>query len=231
MPALGSKELSRHAVPRADAAWSGQAAYTRATLLGYDALVLGVSASLVWGCPARHMLALYDRHASARHLDVGVGTGYFLDRCALPAGASVTLFDANRTPLEVAARRIRRYAPRLVQGNLLEPLALPDAHFDSVGINFVLHCLPGALENKQRVLEHLTRVLRPGGVLFGATVLGRGVRPNPIARVLLAAYNRAGAFSNAHDDAAGLRAALSAHLSDVKLEVRGVTALFSAVRT
>jgi ubiquinone/menaquinone biosynthesis C-methylase UbiE len=220
----------RHAVTRDDAAWAGQAAYTPATLRGYDAIVIGLSASYVWRCPAKYMLALYDQNVSARHLDVGVGTGYFLDACALPPGAAVTLLDSNRTPLEAAAARIRRYSPRTVQGNILAPLDLPDEHFDSVGLNFVLHCLPGSFVSKQVVFEHLARVLRPGGVLFGATVLGRGVRPNPIARILLAAYNRAGAFSNSRDDPEGLRAALAAHFARVELEVRGVTALFRAFR-
>jgi hypothetical protein len=76
----------------------------------------------------------------------------------------------------------------------------------------------------------LVRVLRPGGVLFGSTVLGRNVSPNPLARRLLALYNRGGVFSNSGDDAEGLRAALLAHFDRVELEVRGVTALFRAFR-
>jgi SAM-dependent methyltransferase len=223
-------QAPRHAVTRDDAAWIGQAAYNRATLLCYDAVVVGFSASYVWGCPARYMRALYDQNASARHLDVGVGTGYYLDACKFPEGASITLLDSNRTPLEAAAVRIARYAPQIVQGNLLEPLRLPEAHFDSIGLNFVLHCLPGGFESKQIAFAHLVRVLRPGGVLFGSTVLGRNVSPNPLARRLLALYNRGGVFSNSGDDAEGLRAALLAHFDRVELEVRGVTALFRAFR-
>jgi ubiquinone/menaquinone biosynthesis C-methylase UbiE len=224
-------QAPRHAVTRDDPAWVGQAGYNRVTLLCYDAFVVGFSASYAWRCPARYMRALYDQNASARHLDVGVGTGYYLDACRFPEGASITLFDSNRTPLEAAAARIARYAPQIVQGNLFEPLQLPEAHFDSIGLNFVLHCLPGGFESKQIVLAHLARVLRPGGVLFGSTVLGRNINPNPLARRLLALYNRSGVFSNTGDDADGLRAALAAHFGRVELEVRGVTALFRAFRS
>jgi ubiquinone/menaquinone biosynthesis C-methylase UbiE len=223
-----STQTARHAVAREDAAWAGQAGYNRATLYGYDALVVGFSASYLWRCPAKYMRALYDENASARHLDVGVGTGYYLDACKFPEAASITLFDSNRTPLELAAARIARYAPQTVQGNLLEPLPLPEAHFDSIGLNFVLHCLPGDFASKQLVLAHLARLLRPGGVLFGATVLGRNIHANPLTRAVLALYNRSGVFSNAGDDADGLRAALAAHFARVELEVRGVTALFRA---
>ena len=57
------------------------AVYTPARLALYDLFILGVSCSLVWRCPRRHFLDLYDRHVGSPHLDVGVGTGFFLDRC------------------------------------------------------------------------------------------------------------------------------------------------------
>ncbi len=33
----------------------------------------------------RPFLTLYDQYVSANHLDIGVGTGYFLDHCRFPA--------------------------------------------------------------------------------------------------------------------------------------------------
>ena len=56
-------------------------AYTPRRLALYDAVILGLSCSLVWKCPRRHMLELYNRHVGTPHLDIGVGTGYFLDHC------------------------------------------------------------------------------------------------------------------------------------------------------
>src|SRR2546421_11107546 len=63
---------------------AGQAVYTKPMLAVYDLLVLGFSNRLGWRCPSGHILALYDRDVTANHLDVGVGTGYFLERCRFP---------------------------------------------------------------------------------------------------------------------------------------------------
>src|SRR5213083_2895267 len=93
---------------------AGQAVYTKSMLVVYDLLVLGFSNRLVWRCPSKHILALYDRYVTANHLDVGVGTGYFLDRCRFPKDRPrVALMDVNSNCLEVASRRIARYDPEV----------------------------------------------------------------------------------------------------------------------
>jgi hypothetical protein len=57
------------------------------------------------------------------HLDVGVGTGYFLDRCTFPVAApEVHLMDLNPNCLEKTARRIRRYRPVTHRCNVLDPI-------------------------------------------------------------------------------------------------------------
>lgn len=56
----------------------GAAAYTRTSLAVYDLFVLGFSNSFAWKCPSRVILEFNNRHVSDRHLDVGIGTGYFL---------------------------------------------------------------------------------------------------------------------------------------------------------
>jgi hypothetical protein len=60
----------------AEAAEAGQAVYSRALLAFYDIGIVWFSNSFLWRCPSKHMRAHYDRHVGARHLDVGVGTGY-----------------------------------------------------------------------------------------------------------------------------------------------------------
>lgn len=77
---------------------AGQAIYNRATIAVYDVGVLGLSCRLLWRCPKAELLAGYDRNVGVRHLDLGVGTAYFLDRCRFPAaGPRVTLVDLNPT--------------------------------------------------------------------------------------------------------------------------------------
>ena len=216
--------------PTAAEVEAGQAVYSRLTLAFYDVAVLRLSARYAWRCPRERMLEQYDRLAGARHADVGVGTGWFLDRCRWPVDRpEITLVDLNENSLRAAARRVRRYAPRTVRANVLEPVDLGDARFDSVGINFLLHCLPGPIEQKAAtVVRNLKPYLEPGGALFGSTILGRGVRHNAPGRALLRAYNRKGIFHNVEDDREGLERALTAALHDPVVRVEGTVALFSA---
>ncbi|MGI5282745.1 hypothetical protein ACQEVF_05375 [Nonomuraea polychroma] len=89
-----------------------QRAYNRATLAIYDRLVLGLGCSLFWRCPAGEMLRLYDRSAGRRHLDIGPGTGYFVDRCRFPtATPKITLLDLSQPCLDKSAKRLVRYRP------------------------------------------------------------------------------------------------------------------------
>jgi len=207
----------------------GAAAYTPLTLAAYDVWVLQLTCRLVWRCPRERLLALYDRHAGARHLDVGVGTGWLLDHARFPVPhPEITLLDLNESSLAAAARRIARHAPRTHHADVLEPLDLGDRRFDSIAMTMLLHCLPGPLARKGAAFEHLKAHLTEGGTLFGATALSSGVPNPPHARGLMALYNRLGVFGNAHDDLGGLRGLLDAHFAHVELETCGSFAFFAA---
>jgi len=215
--------------PRGDEVEAGQRVYTPLTLRVYDLFVLGFSNRFVWRCPSSKMLERYDSHVGARHLDVGVGTGWFLDRCTWPVERpQITLLDLNENSLSAASDRIRRYAPTTVQANVLDPVDLSDARFDSMGANFLFHCLPGGLEWKvASVVSNLRPYLASGGVFFGSTILGAGVAHNALGRRLLRLYNRKGIFSNVEDDERGLERGLLSKLTGVEIEVGGAVALFA----
>jgi hypothetical protein len=205
------------------------AVYTPARLALYDVLILGLSCSLVWRCPRRHFLDLYNQHVGSPHLDIGVGTGYFLDRCRFPIERpQMTLLDPSDACLTKAASRLERYSPRVVKASALEPLDLGTARFASIALNGVLHCLPATPETKAAVLAGLKPLLEDGGVFFGSTILGSGVEHGRIARTALARYNREGFFTNLADDLAGLERALAHNFADPQIEVRGSFALFTA---
>ena len=161
-------------------------------------------------CPARHILQHYNDHVSANHLDVGVGTGYFLDRCRFGTPSPrIALMDLNQNCLDAAARQIARYDPVLSLGNALEPFTVEGPMFDSVGLNYLLHCLPGDIRAKSVVFQHAKAAAVPGATIFGATLLHGGVDRNWMARKVMDRNNAHGIFSNAHDDLDGLRWALS----------------------
>jgi len=207
---------------------AGQAVYTHRTLSFYDFFVLGVSNRFIWKCPTPRLLAHFDRHVTANHLDVGVGTGWFLDHARFPGpNPRVGLIDINSTALGYALARVSRLRPVGWLYNVLEPIEFTQPRFDSVSVNYLLHCLPGDIRSKARVFDHLAPLINPGAVLFGATLLQGGVRRGWAARRLMSIYNARGIFSNAGDDLDGLRRALDARFREVSVEVIGCAALFS----
>ena len=216
------------ALERSDPAYAGQAVYTPGMLRAYDAVVVKLSNSFVWRCPARRILEQYSRHLTASHLDVGPGTGYYLDRCRFPdASPRITLLDPNPEVLRFAGDRLRRYRPALHAADALKPIRLEPASFRSVALGYVLHCLPGSIGSKAVVFDNLIPLVEPGGVVFGTTILNQGVRHTRLGHMLLRVYNRKGIFSNLDDDLDGLERALDRRFGRFELDVAGGVALFA----
>jgi len=207
---------------------AGQAVYSRSVLALYDFLALGVSNRFIWRCPTSRLLELYDSHISGSHLDVGVGTGFFLDHASFPAGPRVVLVDLNANSLAVASRRMERYRPKAYCRNVLEPLQLNEEGFDSIGMNYLLHCLPGDLQTKASVFDCAGAYLNPGGTVFGGTLLQHGVARSAAARRLMDLYNRNGIFCNTSDDLDGLRQELESRFPAVGIQTVGCAGLFWA---
>jgi ubiquinone/menaquinone biosynthesis C-methylase UbiE len=212
-----------------DPAYAGQRHYTPLFLRIYDPLVLGFFGRVVWRCPTDRLVEHYARHIGRRHLDVGPGTGYFLQRARLPADAEVTLLDPNPNVLRHAARRLAEREPSVIESDVLVPLG-GDWRFDSAALNFVLHCLPGPMSRKAAAVRNIADVLEPDGVLFGATVLGAPEVQTWLSRVALRQNNRQEIFDNLSDTEDGLRTILRAAFEDVQIEVCGAVAVFSATK-
>jgi len=212
---------------RDDPAYAGQSEYTRLLLNLYDPLVLGPIARFVWRCPTTGLVERYRRHIRGRHLDVGPGTGYFLERSGLPAGSSVTILDPNPNVLSHVSRRLPQFDVTAAEADVLKPLPVAGP-FDSAALHLVIHCLPGPLSRKAAAVANVAAVLAPTGVLFGASVLGTTGRHTWAARRMLGAFNRQGGFDNLADSEEGLREILSASFHHVELEAIGSIAVFTA---
>ena len=209
---------------------AGHAFYTRRSLAVYDLAILGYFSRLAWRCPAHRIVAHYDRHISANHLDVGVGTGYFLDHCQFPAPPEpprVALMDLSRNCLDAASKRVARFTPEIIEANVLAPITYDGAPFDSVGLNYLLHCLPGDIKSKAVVFDHLIALANPGASIFGSTLLHDGVHRNWFARQVMSRNNAHGIFSNTGDSLDGLRLILSERLSEASVAVVGCVAIFA----
>lgn len=207
---------------------AGQAIYTKPVLSLYDLWVHGISNPLIWRCPTKFLRHHFRKHVTLNHMDVGVGTGYFLDRCLLEQKRRLALLDLNNNSLETAAARVSRFKPEVYQANILAPLNLPCRQFDSVSVNYLLHCLPGSIHEKAAALDNLKVHIHQGGKIFGSTILSHGVNRNLAARKLMSIYNAKGIFSSTKDYLKGLRQELELRFTNVEIEVKGCVAMFSA---
>lgn len=208
---------------------AGHAVYTKTNLRLYDFVVHSVSNRFLWKCPTQRLIAHYNKHVSANHLDVGVGTGYFLDRCTFPSAAPrIALMDLNENTLDFASKRIARYQPKTYVCNILESISIDTPKFDSVAINYLLHCLPGSIESKAVIFDHLKDLMNPIATLYGSTLLQGNAPRNWGALRLMDFYNKKGIFSNEHDTLEALKKELSKRFRDVSIEMIGCAALFSA---
>lgn len=212
----------------AEQAAAGQAIYSKRVLKTYDFIVLGVSNRLIWQCSTQRQAEHYNRYLTANHLDVGVGTGYYLEHAHFPSPTPrVALMDLNQNSLAFASQRIIKYSPQSYLCNVLEPISIDGEKFDSVGINYLLHCLPGNIESKAVIFDHLKALMNPNAVLFGTTLLQGDVPRSWLAKRLMAVYNKKGIFSNAQDNLDSLKSALTQRFRDVSVEVVGCGVLFS----
>ena len=212
---------------RDDPAYRGQSEYSRPLLKLYDPLVLGPIARFVWRCPATRLVERYRQRIRSRHLDVGPGTGYFLERSGLPDGSPVTILDPNPNVLRHVSQRLGQLDITAVEADVLKPLPV-SGPFDSAALHLVIHCLPGPLPRKAAAVANVAAVLAPDGVLLGASVLGTSGRHTWAARRMLDAFNRQGGFDNLNDTEEGLGEILAASFEHVELETVGSVAIFAA---
>jgi SAM-dependent methyltransferase len=213
---------------RDDPAYKGQREYGPRLLRVYDPFVLGFMARRVWRCPTSRLVDGYRRSIRPRHLDVGPGTGYFLEQSGLPEGSPVTILDPNPNVLEHASRRLQNLDITPVEADVLKPLPI-EGEFDSAALHLVIHCLPGPLARKAAAVANVAAVLAPAGVLFGASVIGTSGSHTWAARRVLDLFNRQGGFDNRRDTEEGLRAILATSFERVELETVGSIAIFAAM--
>ncbi len=225
---MSSEATATVTVDKEDAAYAGQASYTRFRLRLYDLFVMGYTLPVLWRCKKKDLVQLYDEHVGARHLDIGVASGYLLDKCHFPPDPRITLMDLNPNSLRHAAQRIGRYSPDTHQANVLEPWGLDGRQFDSIAMTNLLHCVPGTLRDDAVAFKHARQVLAPGGTLFGATVLGTEADHTKRSLKAIERVNRSGVFCNLDDRLEDLEAGLAENFSTHEVWVEGVVALFVA---
>ena len=209
---------------------SGASVYSPTILKLYDFGVLGLSNRFAWQCPTKNvLLPFYKEHLGLKHLDVGVGTGFYIARAGLTRSHQVGLLDLNENSLRAAAAQVKEAKVRTFLLDVMQPSSEPaDTGYDSISLFYVLHCLPGSMDDKETAIANLKRYLAKDGVLYGATILGDEAAHNPMGRMLLKLYNDKGVFHNTADTLEGLQRMLRRQFDDVQVRRHKKVALFVA---
>jgi SAM-dependent methyltransferase len=202
--------------------------FNKASLFFYDFLLYGVISKYAWGSSIERLDSHYKKYVRHNHLEVGVGTGFLLNRVEFDsANPRLALMDLSRECLEKAKRKVARYAPEIYIQNLMEPIRYKIDGFDSIGINYVMHCVPGGFKEKGVAFAHLRPLLSENGVLFGTTVLSEGVRKNALAKPFMWLMNALGVFNNRRDNEHDLKECLETQFQVIEFEIVGVTVFFA----
>ena len=210
-----------------DPAYRGQADYTPALLRLYDPIILGPITRYVWRCPAGRLTELYRRHVRDPHLDVGPGTGFFLERSGLAPGSQVTILDPNNNVLRHTSKRLPNFDVTAVEADVCKPLPV-QGPFESAAMNLVIHCLPGPFERKAAAVANVAAVLSPNGMLFGSSIIGTTGAHNRVAQTLLRDYNRRSVFDNLEDSEEAIHRMLASSFEGVEIDTVGSIAIFIA---
>ena len=203
--------------------------YSHWLLAIYDVLIMKLFTPYVWRCKPHHYVNLYDEHMSTNHADIGVGTGYVLDKCRYaPGNVRIGLFDLQPNSLKFTAKRLHRFSPESYLRNAMEPIHISSEKFDSVGLGGLLHCIPGDLLQKGQVFTSLTPIMKPDSRVFGYTILNRGIRKTWLSRGIYYLCQKLKVINGVDDCASDLDHELTRHFKQHNLKTIGCVAIFSA---
>jgi hypothetical protein len=207
----------------------GARIYSPLLLSIYDFLIMKVLSPVVWRCPPIHFLDLYRDFMSPNHADIGVGTGYVLDRCAYePGEVRIGLFDLQQNCLDYTTRRLARFGPESYQCDALEPIQVDADRFDSIALGGILHCIPGDMAKKGVVFDSIKPLLHPSTKVFGYTILNQGIEKTALSRMVYFLLQKLKVINGVNDSASQLTLELKKRFQFIDVKVIGCVAIFSA---
>lgn len=192
----------------------------------YDLTLYNFISPVLWGCSKETLIKRYDSYCRDKHLEVGVGTGYLLYNCQAPIH-QLGLMDLSAACLNKTRRRLKHLSPDVWRRNILEPIEGVEEKFQSLSINYVMHCIPGSYTEKGIAFKHLKQFMTDDGILFGASIV-KTDQSSVLAAGFMALLNKLGVFNNTQETAEDLEDALRRHFRFVKVEPRSASALFIA---
>ena len=180
--------------------WRNRNIVTKSLKL-YDYLVNDINCSYAWRCHKSNIFENYKNNIKTNHLEIGPGTGYFLENNYNIK--KLYLMDINDDTLNFSKNNLsENYQLETINHNIFEDkLEIKD--LESVGLNYVLHCVPGRLEDN---IDNLINNLETNNKVnfFGATVVSDKILQNRLSTIELFFLNKYNIFNNEMDTSKNL---------------------------
>lgn len=223
------------------------AKYSSFLLSCYDFVVWQINSPVCWGIEVSTITSRYASCAGTKHADVGPGTGFFLPGSPLVRDLSVIDFNpealtkvmdkllaSNQLSRQLAS--LHRYQADMMETDPFKDPSISgppfywikEGEFDSVGANFVIHCVKGSgdaegIKGKEVFFRNAAKLLKPGGCFFGSTIVNVEdfFKENQRGAEIMGRFNTSGIFHNTDDTLDTLREVLGTHFDDVTVELVG----------
>ncbi len=170
-------------------------------LNNYDYFVNNLNCKYVWKCNQNIIKDLYKNNLSNDHLEIGPGTGHFLKKHKFN---SLHLIDINNDILNDSYKNLKKNSKKIVKINqniFSENNKINITNVNSIGLSYVLHCIPNTLDTS---LNYLINNLNQKDItLFGSTVVPTNA--NIFASSELFFLNKLGIFNNVNHNVEQLK--------------------------
>lgn len=190
-------------------------------------MVNDINCTYAWRCPKKNIIKNYKSNIKNNHLEIGPGTGYFLKNNF--DIKKLYLIDINQDTLDFSYQNLsENYNDiNIINHNLFEEKLFIN-NLESAGINYVLHCVPGNLEDK---IDNLVNNLKSNKQItyFGATVLNDEDLQTNVSRLELQFLNKFKIFNNKNDYSKNLINFLKYNNFNYKIKIVGNVLIFSFI--
>ncbi len=158
----------------------------------YDYLVNNLNCKYVWKCDQKFINKLYEKNITYNHLEIGPGTGYFLRNYNFN---NLHLIDINDDVLNNCEKNLKSNCQNihLYNKNIFEINNKINKEITSIGLSYVLHCVPNNLDSS---LNNLVENVKTGNkiIIFGSTVIPN--KNDYLATTEIYLLNKFGIFNN-----------------------------------